>query len=93
MTLRTVLAKCVARHLRRPRPLLVQSWLWLAAEADALEEKRRCPARHTKTSSFTQNCSLIRGAPSGIRIRVATLKGWCPRPLDDGGTYTYYTRP
>ena len=23
--------------------------------------------------------------PSGIRIRVATLKGWCPRPLDDGG--------
>ena len=25
-------------------------------------------------------------APSGIRIRVATLKGWCPSPLDDGGT-------
>ena len=26
-----------------------------------------------------------RGAPEGIRIPVATLKGWCPRPLDDGG--------
>ena len=23
--------------------------------------------------------------PNGIRTRAATLKGWCPRPLDDGG--------
>ena len=23
--------------------------------------------------------------PSGIRIRVASVKGMCPRPLDDGG--------
>src|SRR4051812_25152847 len=32
--------------------------------------------------------SLGRGqasTPNGIRTRVATLKGWCPRPLDDGG--------
>ena len=26
------------------------------------------------------------GAPKGIRIPVPSLKGWCPRPLDDGGT-------
>jgi hypothetical protein len=26
------------------------------------------------------------GAPNGIRIRAAGLKGRCPRPLDDGGT-------
>ena len=26
------------------------------------------------------------GAPKGIRIPVSSLKGWCPRPLDDGGT-------
>ncbi len=26
------------------------------------------------------------GAPKGIRIPVAGLKGQCPRPLDDGGT-------
>ena len=26
------------------------------------------------------------GAPKGIRIPVAALKGLCPRPLDDGGT-------
>ena len=25
------------------------------------------------------------GTPNGIRTRVATLRGWCPRPLDDGG--------
>ena len=23
--------------------------------------------------------------PNGIRTRAFTLKGWCPRPLDDGG--------
>ena len=28
------------------------------------------------------------GAPNGIRIRAAGLKGRCPRPLDDGGTRT-----
>ena len=24
------------------------------------------------------------GSPYGIRTRAATLRGWCPRPLDDG---------
>jgi hypothetical protein len=24
------------------------------------------------------------GSPNGIRIRVSTLRGLCPRPLDDG---------
>ena len=28
----------------------------------------------------------LRGAPNGIRTRVAALKGRCPRPLDDGGS-------
>ena len=27
------------------------------------------------------------GAPKGIRIPASSLKGWCPRPLDDGGTH------
>ncbi len=27
----------------------------------------------------------VPGTPNGIRTRAATLKGWCPRPLDDGG--------
>jgi hypothetical protein len=29
--------------------------------------------------SFRKN-----GVPTGIRTPVATVKGWCPRPLDDG---------
>ena len=29
--------------------------------------------------------SIKSGAPNGIRIHVAGLKGRCPRPLDDGG--------
>src|SRR5215472_3134034 len=26
----------------------------------------------------------ISGVPNGIRTRVTNVKGWCPRPLDDG---------
>ena len=26
----------------------------------------------------------LRRSPNGIRTRVSTLRGWCPRPLDDG---------
>ena len=25
-----------------------------------------------------------RSSPNGVRTRVSTLRGWCPRPLDDG---------
>ena len=32
------------------------------------------------------------GAPKGIRIPVGSLKGCCPRPLDDGGTLIKYSR-
>ena len=35
-----------------------------------------------------QSTCKISGAPNGIRIRAAGLKGRCPRPLDDGGTRT-----
>ena len=30
-------------------------------------------------------CVFCIRTPNGIRTRAATLKGWCPRPLDDGG--------
>jgi len=49
------------------------AYLWLAAEADTLEEKRRCPARHTKTSSCTRRCSLVSGAPRGVRYKGASV--------------------
>ena len=35
--------------------------------------------RRRITHGPTRICS-----PNGIRTRVATLRGWCPRPLDDG---------
>jgi hypothetical protein len=37
------------------------------------------------------NCTLIDSLPNtprGIRIPVASVKGRCPRPLDDGGRMT-----
>ena len=33
------------------------------------------------------------GTPNGIRTRAATLRGWCPRPLDDGGLMKLCTAP
>jgi hypothetical protein len=39
---RTVIAHFVVRHLHRPHPLVVTAWLWLAANADGFDEKRRC---------------------------------------------------
>ncbi len=32
------------------------------------------------------------GTPKRIRIAVYSLKGCCPRPLDDGGTQAKYSR-
>lgn len=40
--LRTIVARVVVHQLRRPRPLVVAAWLWLAAYADDVEEQRRC---------------------------------------------------
>ena len=34
-----------------------------------------------------KNSSTI-GVPKGIRTPVPTVKGWCPRPLDDGDPRT-----
>src|SRR5215211_157662 len=46
----------------------------------ALTGRRAQPSCSTGPRVVVTSC-----APSGVRIRVATLKGWCPRPLDDGG--------
>jgi hypothetical protein len=44
-----------------------------------------------KCIAASTRCRMSRGTtngtPNGIRTRAATLKGWCPRPLDDGGQY------
>jgi hypothetical protein len=38
----TVLAKLIVHHFTRPRPLVVQAWLWLAAKSQGSEAKHRC---------------------------------------------------
>src|ERR1700677_2440640 len=40
---------------------------------------------HTKTHVIIGCSGNFLCTPNGIRTRAATLKGWCPRPLDDGG--------
>jgi hypothetical protein len=50
-----------------------------------------------KTGSQTPMASdvEISSSPNGIRTRAATLRGWCPRPLDDGASSggSIYQRP
>ncbi len=39
--------------------------------------------------------SIKYGIPNGIRTRVPTMRGWCPRPLDDGDIrhHDYKSKP
>ncbi len=45
----------------------------------------------SKPQKVGKIASII-GTPKRIRIAVAVLKGRCPRPLDDGGTPSKYSR-
>ncbi len=42
---------------------------------------------HTKILAIKGFWADFQSTPNGIRTRAATLKGWCPRPLDDGGLH------
>src|ERR1700674_2678651 len=53
----------------------------------------RKTGRHFRTPEISCVYSALRcasdrrpesGVPTGIRTPVLTVKGWCPRPLDDG---------
>ena len=41
-----------------------------------------------KTNARPLGLAFVFCVPSGSRTRVATVKGWCPRPLDDGDLQT-----
>jgi hypothetical protein len=58
----------------RPQPL--------SARTEAGDAHPRTP---TKIVMAAKRPDLRRYAPSGIRTRATTLKGWRPRPLVDGG--------
>jgi hypothetical protein len=50
------------------------------------------PCRVTRWFGILLHLRPKRGAmssPNGIRTRVSTLRGWCPRPLDDGARHPF----
>ena len=70
-----------------------QRWGGVAAHAARLDERVRGledrfrSARRIRAAvvEHPQPALLLRpSSPNGIRTRVSTLRGWCPRPLDDG---------
>ena len=62
----------------------VKAWAepFLIYRAELLEdsEGEKTKNRHDGDSSN----DVLSHDPNGTRTRVSTLKGWCPRPLDDG---------
>ena len=44
-----------------------------------------CEKESIHTDRTGKNQDVNDNAPNGIRIHVDSLKGCCPRPLDDGG--------
>ena len=40
--------------------------------------------RYKKSDTACDSIGLVCGVPKGIRTPVPTVKGLCPRPLDDG---------
>ena len=73
--------------------------LWLELHApfaylghirNSIEECSKNNMGTKKTSYITGQCSsyFSLGSPYGTRTRVSTLKGWHPRPLDEGANTT-----
>ena len=72
----SILGACWRLLALRGRQLALNrghSWL-----LKVISGKTKAPANTELSSNFLRT-------PNGIRTRAATLKGWCPRPLDDGG--------
>ena len=44
------------------------------------------PGPADRPSRKTSSDLGVSSSPNGIRTRAATLRGWCPRPLDDGAS-------
>ena len=53
----------------------------IAAARSVLGERQWKSRRATPKSGSDL---VLLGSPNGIRTRASTLRGWCPRPLDDG---------
>ena len=62
---------------------------WYGPSPAETTQHSRSARRTPKPLALQRFRLLTRGfvwsTPNGIRTRAATLRGWCPRPLDDGG--------
>ena len=69
--LRTLIGRSIVRYLSLARSLMVAGWLWLAAKADELEEKRRCLQavqelnREKQAARGREQAQLITREPQG----------------------------
>ncbi|SOO22127.1 hypothetical protein XFF6991_4916 [Xanthomonas phaseoli pv. phaseoli] len=81
--------------MRAPGAALAAAWIQLFYPLHDANEPRACPTLRTtgfgpvtgkKKPRQCRGFQMI-GVPTGIRTPVSTVKGWCPRPLDDGDAY------
>lgn len=77
-----------SRASRPPKRTSTRISCWRRSSTHSRRRGRGC-----RSSSLAADPRA--GDPNGIRTRVTTLKGWCPRPLDDGvgAALTYLPRP
>ncbi len=64
---------------------------WVVLDLNCKREWKKLSNLLSKTQKSLK-IAEITGAPKRIRIAVYSLKGCCPRPLDDGGTQVKYNR-
>src|SRR5690606_5314652 len=69
-----------SRRDSNPRPPAGQ-----AGASSRLHHAPLCCHYSTRRACIDPHGVRVLCTPNGIRTRAATLKGWCPRPLDDGG--------
>jgi hypothetical protein len=71
--------------LDRRRAAAVLSHSGGAAVPTGLEPATSGLTGRRELQTSPRDLVVVMCTPNGIRTRAATLKGWCPRPLDDGG--------
>ena len=59
----------------------------------AVTGRRANQLRHRALLYIFTACTTVLRTPNGIRTRVATLKGWSPRPLNDGSPVSASNEP
>ena len=80
---------CSSRKMTRPEARWSGQTMENTADEPPSDARRRIARRRQagagNTKGTPRSASGLRclGSPYGIRTRAATLRGWCPRPLDE----------